>query len=318
MLTSLPAYFLPGQLDRVTGSAYTDDPRREMAGGTISYQQPTRGFLVKGAWLIDGAVYKGNGCTYLHSRSGIVPELDVAYEVDRGSMYSTFDGNGFFGLWLTDDCAKYPLAANEGFPVTTSQPASPHQLQYEHWLEMYPLRLPSAYFRELVLFDDQNQNENKGRRFRSISNKILSHVHYSRHPGTFIIRGSSGKRRIMHNELEVAEYLRTRRGFRVVDINVHDVRTIASACAGAEVIIGVEGSHLIHGIAVLNPGDSIVTLQPPNRFCSVIKRTTDRDGQNFGFVVGHAGGDGFTVDPIEVERTLDLLPTQTHYPKTAV
>jgi len=32
-VVACPAYFLPGQLERVTGAAYTDDPQREMIGG---------------------------------------------------------------------------------------------------------------------------------------------------------------------------------------------------------------------------------------------------------------------------------------------
>jgi hypothetical protein len=51
-----------------------------------------------------------------------------------------------------------------------------------------------------------------------------------------------------------------------------------------------------------------MTLQPPNRFVSVYKHLTDRDHQHFGFVVGMSEGAGFCIDPVEVERTLDLLP----------
>ena len=85
-----------------------------------------------------------------------------------------------------------------------------------------------------------------------------------------------------------------------------------AACAGSRVVVGVEGSHLIHGIMVLPPGGAVLTLQPPNRFCSVIKRTTDPDHQHFGFVVGHAQQDGYRVDADEVERTLDLFPKPSY------
>jgi hypothetical protein len=112
----------------------------------------------------------------------------------------------------------------------------------------------------------------------------------------------------MHNELETAEYLRTKRGFRVVDATKDDLRTILASCAGAQVVAGIEGSQLMHGIMVLPPGGSVLALQPPDRFCPVIKRTTDPDNQNYGFVVGHAAAGGFTADLDEVERTLDLFP----------
>ena len=36
--------------------------------------------------------------------------------------------------------------------------------------------------------------------------------------------------------------------------------------------------------------------------------TSDMEDQNYSFVVGRPTQGGFTVDPDEVERTLDLLP----------
>jgi hypothetical protein len=51
----------------------------------------------------------------------------------------------------------------------------------------------------------------------------------------------------------------------------------------------------------------LLVLQPPNRYCSLFKNLTDRDGQKFGIVVGIQTGDDFTIDPDEVERTLDLM-----------
>ena len=86
------------------------------------------------------------------------------------------------------------------------------------------------------------------------------------------------------------------------------VSTILKACAGAQVIIGVEGSQLSHGIMVLETGRAILTLQPPNRFSSVIKRATDRDEQHYGFVVGRQEDCGYRINIEEIERTLDLFP----------
>jgi len=86
------------------------------------------------------------------------------------------------------------------------------------------------------------------------------------------------------------------------------VPSIVAACAGAKVVIGVEGSQLVHGVNVLQPGGSLLTLQPPDRFVSYYKYLTDRDHQHFAFVVGIPEGDGFRIEIGEVERTLDLLP----------
>jgi hypothetical protein len=114
--------------------------------------------------------------------------------------------------------------------------------------------------------------------------------------------------RLLRNELELAEHLRERRGFRIIDPSKCDVPTIVAACAGARTVIGIEGSQLIHGVNLLQPGGSLLILQPPDRFVCFFKYLTDRDQQNFGFVVGTPDGEGFRIDPDEVERTLDLFP----------
>jgi hypothetical protein len=241
----------------------------------------------------------------------------VENEIDRGALYCTAGGNKWFGSWLMDDCITYPMACEEGVPVTTatsdklvstSRHGILHAPGYEDWLGMTPVRLRNAFFRELVIFDDLSQNRHKHRRFRAMGDQLLSHVNASAHPGVFILRGDKGELRLLRNELELAERLRDRRGFRIIDPAKSDVPTIVAACAGARVVVGIEGSHLIHGVNVLQPGGSLLVLQPPNRFLCFFKYLTDRDQQNFGFVVGTEEGNGFSIDADEVERTLDLFP----------
>jgi hypothetical protein len=304
-----PAYYLPNQLERVTGWVYMEDPRQEMLGGLPARQWPTRAFLVRDAWMVDGAIYKGNARTFLSRRTERLPHTRVEVELDRAALSGTYDGLTFFGLWLTDDCTLYPLAEAEGVPITTDLRPSPHMRDYEAWLGLRPERVHAARLREVVVFQDLHHNLDKGRRFQAMRERLLARFDARPHPGVFILRRTSGKRRILHNEVELAEQLRERRGFRIVDVTRDDLATILAACAGARVVAGVEGSHLMHGVVLLARGASVLTLQPPDRFCSVLKRTLDRDGQHFGFVVGHTAGDGFCIDEQDVERTLDLLPT---------
>jgi hypothetical protein len=303
-----PAFFLPNQLERVTDWAFaTEHPRRTMEGGSVVHG-PTRGFLLKDVWLIDGALYKEDAHSWLVPRSNWWPRLHIECEVDRGAVYCTAAGNKYFGQWLMDDCVTYPMASNEGVPVTTAQAVNFHTPGYEDWLGMKPARLHNAFFRELVIFEDLSQNRHKHMRFRAMNDQLLSHVKTSPHPGVFILRGGTGELRLLHKEIELAEHLRNRRGFRIIDPAKADVPTIVAACAGAQTVVGVEGSGLMHGMLVLQPGGAVLTLQPPDRFVCMYKYMTDRDHQHFGFVVGHPEGKGFRVDPDEVERTLDLFP----------
>jgi hypothetical protein len=312
---SSKAFFFEDQLRRVTGMAYTDNPLRDMLGGIETHHAPTRAILLNSVWLLDGSLYKRNSRFDIHPRNKVAkikryfPSSIVDTEIDRASIYSSYDGNAFFGLWLTDDCSNYTLAVSEGLPVTSNQAISPHTLAYESLLDMKPIRTDAAFLKEAVFFDDNwGTNNGKLERFNAVKRKIQNKFPGSAHPGVFIVRGGSGVSRIMMNELEVAQHLREKRGFRIVDVNTHSVAEILAACAGARVLAGVEGSHLVHGLMVLPRGASVFTIQPPNRFCSVIKIYSDIQEQHYSFVVGYPAEGGFMADPADIERTLDLLP----------
>jgi hypothetical protein len=313
-----PAFFLPNQLERITGWLFASEhPRRTLEGGITTDHGATRGFLLKDVWLIDGAFYKDSAHSWMSPRSSWLPRIHIDNEIDRGAVYCTAGGNKWFGSWLMDDCVTYPLACAEGVPVTTKKEVNRHASAqtfiahtpgYENWLGMKPAHVNNTFFRELVIFGDLNNNRNKHLRYRALSDQLLSHVNVSAHPGVFILRGGSGDPRLLQNEAELAEYLRDRRGFRILDPMKTEVPAIVAACAGARTVVGVEGSQLIHGIVLLQPGCSILTLQPPDRFVSAYKHVADREHQQFGFVVGQARGKGFYIDPVEIERTLDLFP----------
>lgn len=306
--TRKPALFLPGQLERITGWQFTDvNPGPEMLGGAEVHHRATRAFLLKDAWLLDGTLSQGAACSYLQVRERRWPQVRAHLVIDRGAVYCTPGGNRYFGQWLLDDCVTYPLAAAEGVPVTTARAMSAHARGYEDWLSMKPTRVGNALLREAVVFDDVGQHKNKRERFAGLKSKLLAHLAPVAHPGVFLLRGTAGQRRVLVGELELAERLRARRGFRVVDPMSLDLPALLQACAGAHVVCGVEGSGMIHGVLVQPPGGAVLTLQPPNRFVTVIKHVADRDGTSFGFVVGRQLGEDFSVDADEVERTLDLL-----------
>jgi hypothetical protein len=303
------AYFLSNQCERIESYVFSKEGwKASIQGSLVSQHSATRGILLKDVWLIDGSLYKGNANLFLSNRTRATPTFAVSEEFDHAAIYCTPGGNQYFGQWLIDDCPSYLLAANYGIPVTTNFVVSAHAKAYEQTLGMNPYRSKNAYFKELTIFDDVGQNESKHQRFGLLSKKLLSGVDVKPHPGVFILRGKSGMLRQLHNEMEVAEYLRDQRGFRILDPMMTDLDTIIKQCAGAETIAGVEGSHLIHGLMVLPKGGSVLTIQPPDRFCTLIKDLTDRDDQHFGFVVGDKTQHGFIAKIDEIEQTLDMMP----------
>lgn len=312
---SAKAFFLKGQIDRVTRTAYTDHPEVMMHGGVTIQHAPTRAYLLKDIWMINGSVYKGlhqflfHHKTKLSTQKNYLPPIIIDTEIKNASIYSSYDGNEFFGLWLTDDCTNYKLAAAEGIPITTNIFTSPHMFEYEKLLDMNPYRTNAAYIKDAVFIDDDwGNNKKKQEIFDKNKSILLSKFSSNSHPGVFILRRNSGKTRIMLNEIEIAEQLRDKYGFKIVDVTKQSVQEIIAACVGAKIIAGIEGSHLMHGLMVLEPEASVLTLQPPNRFCGVLKITTDMQNLNYGFVVGIQKEENFYVNFEEVERTLELLP----------
>ncbi|MBX7083014.1 MAG: glycosyltransferase family 61 protein [Nannocystaceae bacterium] len=305
-----PAYFLPGQLERVTGWAFMDEhPARQMHGGFEQRHGPTRALLLEDVLLVDGVLYGGEGCTHLSPRRRRVPQLHVDVEIDHAALGCSAHGNQYFGSWMMDDAPRHRLAEAHGVPVVTELDPAEHIRQYSAWLGIRPRRLAGAWLRQLVVFDDVGQNRDKASRAAAIRARLL---HCSgpreRHPGVFVLRGTAGLRRVLRGERELAEHLARSRGLRILDPLAVDVPTIVATCAGAELVVGVEGSALVHATQLLGPGGKMVVLQPPDRFCAVYKHLADRDAQHFGFVVGTKHGEDFAIPTDEVERTIDLLP----------
>lgn len=304
-----PAFYIKNQLDRVSGWAHSDEhPRREMEGGFTGEHAPTVAYLLKDVFLVDGTLFKNNAHSFLQPRKNKLPRFQTNFDISCGAVYCSPGGNEYFGQWLLDDCTTYPLAAEYGTPVATTRSLSPHIRSYQELLGIPPIQYNNVFFKELVIFDDFGHNISKRSRFKANKDKIYRSNITTQHPGVFIIRGSSGMLRNLTNELAVAEHLRDTRGFRVLDPMSTDVETIRQTCSGAQTVIGVEGSHLIHGLMSLKENCSLVSLMPPDRFYSLNKHITDRDHQHFGFVVGLPDNNGFSINIEEVDRTLDLMP----------
>ncbi|MBK6917230.1 MAG: glycosyltransferase family 61 protein [Deltaproteobacteria bacterium] len=302
------AFFLDGQLERVRRWVFADEhPGREMHGGHEVRHGPTRAMLLEQVWLVDGVLYHGRACEHLQPRAHRLPRLRVDRELGHGALACSQHGNQYFGSWLMDDVPRYFLAEGHGEAIVTAAARSEHQRDYAARLELRATPIAAARIRQLVVFDDRGQNHDKAARAALVRERLAG-ADAARHPGVFLLRGEAGMRRVLRGERALAEQLARTRGLTILDPMRTDVATIIARCAGAALVVGVEGSGLIHGAQLLRPGASLLVLQPPDRFCAVFKHLADRDGLHFAFVVGRAEGEDFAVDADEVERTLDLLP----------
>lgn len=303
------AVFLPGQLERIRGTQFStiEEVLRDFRGEFEATHDPVVGFRIKHVNLVDGVLYGQRALRYLREPQRRRFAYLVPEERMSGALYESWNGNRWFGSWLTQDCLTYRLAEQFGAPFTTRMRTTPHEAEYEARLDMRPKRVAHVHFDELVFFHDISHSEHLIGRGIDMRRRLLAGESYDTHPGVFLFRGTSGDRRVLTNEPAIAENFAKRHGFRVLDALNTPLPEILRACAGAQVVAGVEGSQLAHGLVVMPPGSALLVIQPPYRTTSVLKSVTDRQAQRFAFVVGSGRTEEFTVDWDDVDATLDLL-----------
>ncbi len=304
-----PALFLPGQLDRIRTAAFgsVDEIVRGFRGGYISHHSATWGYRLKDVDLLDGTLYTSKGAVILRSRRSRLPiyrRPKVAMK--EAGIFETWMGNRWFGNWLLDDCVAYWLAHASERPVRTRASLTKHQREYSERLGFSATVIGDTHFDQVIIFNDEGHNDSKRERADMIRTQLVGSS-VEAHPGVFLLRGSSGDQRLLHNEQEISEKLAHYRGFRIVDPAQASLDQILEACAGARVVAGVEGSHLAHGMTVMANDASLVVIQPPDRVVSAMKISTDRQGQAYAFVIADPAGNGFRVEWEDIARTLDLV-----------
>jgi hypothetical protein len=124
------------------------------------------------------------------------------------------------------------------------------------------------------------------------------------------VRGRSGgeERRIL-NEEEVVRRL-TQEGFQLVDTSTPDVDDIVKGCAGASLIVTVDGSHAAPALYLAREGATVMVLYPPVGVNNLIPELSTYFGLQGAMFVGEPAGDAptvFRVDPDELMSFIDQL-----------
>lgn len=306
-----PAIFLPNQLDRITATIFGDDQETRdafMNGGTREIG-PTIAGRFRDVDLVDGVLYKGAAEHHLRARKKRLPLAGRPQRSMSGAIYDSWIGLRYFGNWLMDDTETYRLAETVGKPITTLAQSSGHRAAYESLLGMVPDRVAGdVHFDEVVLFRDLANNSGKMARAADRRERLSKGRNTTPKPGVFLLRGRTGDTRILENEAELADRLYQRHGIVPLQALDHSADEIMDACAGARLLIGVEGSQLTHALAVMPAGGTALVIQPPDRVTAALKLMTDRLELYFALVVGIGTVNGFRIDPDEVEATIQRLP----------
>ena len=191
--------------------------------------------------------------------------------------------------------------------TSSPEPRSDHMVRYGEKLAMVPRRLGDVHFDELILFEDEANNAGRLARAQDMRARLLTGLTPQPSPGVFLLRGKSGEARLMRNEIEIAERLAAEHGFQVIHPLDHSIEDLAEACGATRVVAGIEGSHLVHGVAAMPPGGTVLTFHPADRVTTTLKLLSDRWQQHYAMIVGCGGADDFVIDWTEVQHTLDLI-----------
>jgi hypothetical protein len=303
-----PAIFEEDDLARIVGVPVEDTIAGNVAqarGGLVQHR-PTIAYELRNAVLSGGHLFTWRAFSPISMKPPPAWVQTPERRFEEAALASTHYGQKYFGHWLYDDLPLTLAAESLATPVSVLEAPSPHQSQYLNFFKLAPTVVTSGFFSRLTVIDDIGQNEFKLRRAELLRNRAQSRFPSGGHRRVMILRGSSGERKLLINEPEVAAALADR-GFAVLDPYGLTATEIIEFCIDAECVVGVEGSQLVHGLCVMRPGGTLVSLQPPRRFCTVLKGCCDVRNICYAFQVGVESETDFTIDIDAIHRLLDRV-----------
>lgn len=304
------ALYLQGQLEKVRSVQEETNEfqeRSRIVAGTIKHEA-TIAYNIKQAAIINGVVYcDGARVQKVYERENLLPH-HLKQHIGNIAIASSVIGNRYFGHFIAEDACTGMMAKDfsQVAWVQTEQPRSDHALRY---LDIYQLpyrEIRTAYLDNAWLFQDFAMNSHKRKRMAIMRQKIRQLPGKNNNHKVFFRRRGSGVHRGFVNEQDIEETL-AKQGFTIIDVTCESADSIIEKTKDAAIVMGVEGSALMHGILSMSPEGALICIQPPYRFNNVLKDHTDAIGLHYGFVVGEGTKDSFTVDERELLQTVDFI-----------
>jgi hypothetical protein len=308
---ALPPVYEEADLGKITGvpTNTTLDWQLAKLSRRCTRHRPVFAHLLRDVVMAEGHLFRWNMVQPLaHSR---LPKFATVpgTEVDHAVLASTELGNKFFGHWLLDDVPLESVARALGpvfGPERGAGQMTPHKIEYSKLFGSGVPLLENAFFRQLTVLDERPEGPAKAAQYKSMRAALSRTARTGGNSGVMILRRDSGQKRILANELQIADAL-AKRGFAVVDAMASSVAEIVDACWDAPIVVGVEGSHLAHGFLPMRPGGTILTLQPPFKFDLFWKDRCDCLGAQYAFLIGDGVEEGFSIDASRVDAMVDRI-----------
>lgn len=303
-----PAIYDTNDLARVTGfgaESTREIEWRRILGGILEYR-PSVAYQLRDAILSNGYVILPQSVRAVIAGPRPLWGRYDETEPEQSLLTATFNSSRFFGHWLFDELTRILAAPRVGPAVAPPRPMTAHQREYLVILGLEQRERTDVRFRQLVLFDERNQNAYRRERYEVLRTRVRRGRESGGSEGVMLLRKQTGVARILVNEEELAQRL-GRRGFKAMCPAEHSVEEILHACIDAKVVVGVEGSQMMHALLAMRTGGTFLTLQPPYQFNNILKTYCDGLGLRYAFVIGHARPDGFFIEPGALDRLLDRV-----------
>ncbi|AGT10226.1 glycosyltransferase 61 family protein [Paracoccus aminophilus] len=209
----------------------------------------------------------------------------------------------YFGHWVPDALSVAALCRPDEALYLPKPPADwQHAASYGTLAGLSFAKAPVIYFDELSFASDIGLNSHRQNRMRALQTRFRAGRPATPHPGVFICRGTSGKSRLLLNESALVAALE-QRGYAICSVS-DPLERILDLCAGARVVVTIEGSQWIHGLFGAAPGALIATINPADRFNNVIADLAPIFGHRIATMVAAPDGEGYQVD---IPRLLALI-----------
>ena len=304
-----PAIFREADLEKITGVGPDDTLTSQLqrVRGGSGRHKATMAYEIRDAVMVDGNLYSYKASLPIVGRKSLLRDKVAGRHYTRAALASSAYGVRFFGHWMLDDLPRLLAAREISTPVSVAPKPTATQTQYTELLGLASDQVLNASFDSIIVIDDVGQNDYKRERYARLRALAVGQPLDRRGPGVMLMRGTTGTRRILVNEGEVADMARSR-GMQVIEPAARPAHEVVEACRDASIILGVEGSQLSNGLLFMSRLGAVAVIQPPQRFVMVLKDTCDCIGLRYAFVVGDpVNATDFQVDVGELERILDRL-----------
>lgn len=315
--TVRPAAYLPGMLQRATAT----DEHSLLSAHVAAAQQTTvtHAQVLRGTYR-NALVRRLGFATWRkserYSRSLKLGELAKRIENVAELRYChNYVIWRYFGHWLSEGLPTTLIDPDLGPVWMPPHPTWDHARDYVTTLEIPVLAGELVYADRLVVYQDFGQGSHKQARYATVRDKLQARFGNGEATDcVFIRRGQTGSPRWIANEAALIDDL-IARNWQIADVAKDSIESLQRKLCRARVVVSMDGSHINHAQVSLLPGSAIVILLPHDRFTSHHIGIARAHQLSPGLMILNGNPrDGYTVDPDELFRTIDLAESAASQP----